>query len=354
MDQKIKDNGIRFIAVMGIAALLGFGTFVILRTYEFFPPIANRLLNAATSLTTIFRPSERLILESSKVNLSSGDTFTLSWTHTGGRGQQTPALFYPCLDAVSLSVVGNGSAGIIPCNSSYPILTTTNNLDLTVLSTTSRFVDLPVSLSIINQNEEKPQISESLLLLINNANLKAGTETDALLPATENTTSSSTAIKKPVPPKTDTTPKTSAAGPKKETLYPVGTSGTSTSTKPDLIVRILEIGVVDKTSNVFIATTTLKNSDRIAVRFEVENLGREASGEWRFNAVLPTYPFYIFQSEAQQSLSPRDRIEYTLGFDNIEKSDGNLLTINADPASSINESNEENNIARTTIGGVKF
>jgi len=353
MDQKIKDNGIRFIAVMGIAALVGFGTFVVLRTYEFFPPIANRLLNAATSLTNIFRPSERLILESSKVNLSSGDTFTLNWTHTGGQSGQTPALFYPCLDGVNLSVVGNGSARIIPCSSSYPILTTTNNIDLTVLSTTSRFVDLPVSLSLTNQNEEKPRISESLILLINNANLKAETGTNALLPATKNTTSSST-TKKLVPPKTDTTPKTPTAGPKKETLYPVGASGMSTSTKPDLIVRILEIGVIDKTSNVFIATTTLKNSDRIAVRFEVENLGREASGEWSFNAVLPTYPSYIFQSEAQQSLSPRDRIEYTLGFDNIEKSDNNLVTINADPASSINESNEENNIARTTIGGVKF
>lgn len=124
--------------------------------------------------------------------------------------------------------------------------------------------------------------------------------------------------------------------------------------KPDLAVKISETGVIDKITNIFTATTSLRSIDRIAVRFSVENLGTKETGSWYFNAVLPTYPSHIYSANSQTSLLPGDRIEFTLGFDSVEKKDGNVVVINVDPANSIFEASEENNIARITIDGVSF
>lgn len=149
-------------------------------------------------------------------------------------------------------------------------------------------------------------------------------------------------------------------GPKTETLQLINSPAPVKDVgKPDLAVKVLEIGTIDKATNVFTATTTtttttLHSFDRIAVRFAVENLGTKETGSWRFNAVLPTYPSYIYSSESLVSLLPGDRIEFTLGFDSVEKKDGNVVIINADPANSIFEASEDNNIARVTIDGVIF
>ena len=161
-----------------------------------------------------------------------------------------------------------------------------------------------------------------------------------------------TEIKSEVKPVTAPVP---TAGQKTETLQlinpplPVKDVG-----KPDLAVKILETGVIDKVTNVFTATTSLRSVDRIAVRFSVENLGTKETNLWYFNAVLPTYPSHIYSASSQISFLPGDRIEFTLGFDSIEKKDGNLVIINADPANSISEASEDNNIARVIIDGVSF
>ncbi len=148
---------------------------------------------------------------------------------------------------------------------------------------------------------------------------------------------------------------TQTVGPKTQKTYPVtGTGASSATGKPDLAVTILDIGTVDKTSGAYTATTTLKSTDRIAVRFQVANIGTKATGAWYFNAVLPTYPSYIFSSDAEQSLNPGDRIEFTVGFDDVAQANGNIVVINADPTGSINEISKANNIASTTINSVQF
>ena len=146
------------------------------------------------------------------------------------------------------------------------------------------------------------------------------------------------------------------AGPKIETLQLINPPAPIKKDigKPDLAVKILEIGVIDKITNVWTATTSLRSIDRIAVRFLVENLGTKETDSWYFNAVLPTYPSYIYSSPSQISLKAGERIEFTLGFDSVEKKDGNIVVINIDPNNSVSEASEENNIARVTIDGVSF
>ncbi len=122
----------------------------------------------------------------------------------------------------------------------------------------------------------------------------------------------------------------------------------------DLEVQILDVGVVDKVSGYYTSTSTIRSTDRTAFRFVVKNVGTRETGSWHFNAALPTYPFHIYVSESKQNIKPGDHVEFTLGFDGIEKADGNTVVINIDPANSISEANEKNNVALMIINGVIF
>lgn len=193
------------------------------------------------------------------------------------------------------------------------------------------------------------------------------TKTDKDVSASNKNSTSTTVAVSPAPSQTGTntaatSSQTKTAGPEQKHLYSLGTTtiasgNTNTGTAPkqtDLSVKILSIGTVDKTTGVYTQTTALRASDRIAVHFSVENIGTKESGAWNFAAPLPTFPWYIFQSDYQESLKPGDRIEFTIGFDNIEKADGNVVRINVDPNNQVNEASKTNNTASTTISGVVF
>ena len=118
----------------------------------------------------------------------------------------------------------------------------------------------------------------------------------------------------------------------------------------DLAVRVIEIGVVDRETGTFTASSTPMRGNRIAVRFAVENKGTKVSPQWSFNAVLPTLPSYVYVAPMQQELGPGDRIEYTIGFDTFQtNSDSGDIVINVDPTGRVNEPNKENNIIRYTV-----
>ncbi len=145
-------------------------------------------------------------------------------------------------------------------------------------------------------------------------------------------------------------------GPVTTNTYPLKSTSTIQTThtgRIDLASEIIEIGILDRISGTFTPATSFKSTDRIAVRFRVQNTGGRESGSWYFNAALPTFPSHIFTSDSQQSLLPGAHIEYTLGFDNVNMT---ALTrefvINADPANSIGEATETNNIARISINPV--
>lgn len=117
--------------------------------------------------------------------------------------------------------------------------------------------------------------------------------------------------------------------------------------KVDLTAKITEVGILNE-AKTFVATTTLKTSNKIAFKFIVTNLGDKEVTNWRFSAVLPTNPFYIYQSNTQEKLGPRESIEYSLGFDKPKEGIGEII-INLDPARDIFEKNEDNNIIKKSI-----
>jgi hypothetical protein len=140
------------------------------------------------------------------------------------------------------------------------------------------------------------------------------------------------------------------AGAKTSGTYEIGgQSGHSTATSTlfglsDLIVNINAVGYLTSTStNSFVASSTVPSGSRPAVRFTIKNIGTNITGPWRFSASIPTQTVYIYQSQQQQSLSPNDSIEYTLGFDQANKGVDKLISITANFDHIVAESNTNNN-----------
>ncbi|MEX0917311.1 MAG: CARDB domain-containing protein [Candidatus Paceibacterota bacterium] len=144
---------------------------------------------------------------------------------------------------------------------------------------------------------------------------------------------------------------TRTPGTETSSTFPINENSTVVSDpngRADLAPRLLAVGVVDEDGN-FTEKDEVDQSDRIAVRFAVENLGTKTSETWRFTAVLPTHTIHFFDSPTQQALRPGDRIEYTLGFDGVKDNEKVTFTVNVDPSKSVPEVTKNNNILKVEI-----
>jgi len=155
------------------------------------------------------------------------------------------------------------------------------------------------------------------------------------------TTAPTTSGTKPVA----TTP---APGVKTAGTYPIGGAAAASPVSfyglPDLMVTVSAIGYLDTSSaDSFIASATVPDDKRPAVRFIVKNIGTNVSGTWRFEASIPTRGTFDYDSPLQQSLAPGDSIDYTLGFDRAREGTDQPITLTVDSDTRVTESNENNN-----------
>ncbi len=145
---------------------------------------------------------------------------------------------------------------------------------------------------------------------------------------------------------------TTTAGTKEDTVYQMkGSVGTpSLYGLPDFVTTIDAIGYLATTSaDSFVASSTVPTGSRPAVRFTIKNIGTNATGPWRFSALIPTQTAYIYQSQPQQSLNPGDSIDYTLGFDQANKGANETISITANFDHAVVESNTNNDSASAQI-----
>ncbi len=63
--------------------------------------------------------------------------------------------------------------------------------------------------------------------------------------------------------------------------------GTVNNGAPDLEVTITSIGTLERNTGAFIPNTNVNTNDRVAVKFQVENVGNGPSGPWNLSAALP-------------------------------------------------------------------
>lgn len=118
----------------------------------------------------------------------------------------------------------------------------------------------------------------------------------------------------------------------------------------DLTVTIISVGYLKSASpNDYVASDTVPEGMRPAVKFKVKNIGTNWTGTWRFEATIPTRSSYTFKSDVQQSIGPGDSIDYTLGFDQADDGSDRAVTITVNSDNSVNESNKNNNVATATL-----
>ncbi|MDB5204042.1 MAG: Peptidase sortase-like protein [Candidatus Taylorbacteria bacterium] len=115
----------------------------------------------------------------------------------------------------------------------------------------------------------------------------------------------------------------------------------------DLVVRIVDVGVMNN-NNQFYYSNSLSRNDKVAVKFEIQNIGGQTSGPFQFTANLPTYNNSLYQSNTENSLAPGETRQYTIGFTNPTQGNG-TVSFTVDSNNSVYETNEGNNYASRTI-----
>lgn len=338
---------LKAISIVGFVAILIFGVWGLIQIARMVPNLFSSIGSAAVSLSSIFVPAERLEVSLETANVTSGEPFTISWEHTNKRGNGTYRLSYACRGGVTMQAPDDRSTyQTVFCDTPFNFTNEESTMKVVSFSDSSRFVDVPLKLTYTRLSDGEMTASTETAITIENKAILSNT------PATVTTT--------PTPPSPVVTAPTPApsriirkAGTETRNVYTV-TSGARVSDpngRIDLSVVILQTGIIDPATNIFTQTASIRRGTKGAVRFQVTNVGTKQVENWNFNAVVPTFPMYIYSSDMQPALGPGDSVEYTLGFDQVDATaTKGIFTINIDPAGSIhNEISRDNNIARATF-----
>lgn len=348
--KQLAGAGLRILAVISFVAVLSVGMWGSVQIAKAVPGAMTSLAAAIASLSSVFIPAgsqEEILISSPSLTVSSGETFSISWEHIGKGSEGSYTFRYNCADGVHFISPGAAdSEGVVFCNVPFHFLNEGNSLALTPVSQNNRFIDATLFIDFTPNGSANPSISGSTTLTIVNEDVSSSPST--LTPSTPST---------PTTPTTPTQPTTPSQGtgstdlPTNEEVISVPVVSDPNG-QPDLVARVIEVGTVNKTTNVFTASSTPYSRSeeyRVAIRFSIENAGTKTSPQFTFNAVLPTYPQHIYSSAAQPELKPGDRIEYTLAFDRFTDAEEGVFTINVDPTNRVNEPNKENNLVKYTI-----
>lgn len=336
-NRDIRTASLKGLAVVGFIAILIFGIWGVIQVGRMLPNVFSAISAAAVSLSSIFVPAERLELTLPSANVASGEPFTLTWTHEGKRAEGTYTVSFECRDGLSMEAPSrNGVYQKVFCNTPFNLTNETSSMKLIALSNQSRYLDVPMKLTFTRLSDSKVTAETQTALTVVNEKI-------------------STTVAAPTTPSTPATPTTGTGvrpGTPSRNTYVITQAGrvSDPNGRPDLAVTILDTGTIDA-NNIYTKAGAVKRTERGAVRFVVENQGTKTIDGWAFNAVLPTLPMHIFSSPMQPALGPGDKVEYTLGFDQVDgAATGNSITINADPTNSVwNEITENNNIAKVIL-----
>ncbi len=311
--------------------------------------VGLKKITAAVTLSTsdIFT-SEEVIPEVSVDNIVVGKPFVLSWDHMKKATGGSYSLNYPCADGLYLTAdtIDAGKKTVL-CNKDFDFVNRGNQMTLIASSTQFSKVELPITLKFTRNGESKPLISSVIRVDILNPSIK-----DEIPVVVATTTTPVVTTPAPTQPVV-TTPKPTTPTPGQTTsnTYNIGGSTSSTVENPngkaDLRPVILDVGYLDSNNN-FVSDSAPRRSNRVAVKFKVENIGDKTSSSYRFNAYLPTYPSQTFNSDEQIGIGAGNRIEYTIAFDKALEGNQSFRIL-VDGSDNVKESNENNNDDSTTI-----
>jgi hypothetical protein len=346
----LKDSLLKILAVVGAITILSIGGLVVIVSLKNLPSLVSNLRAQAVSITQRFVPDEKIIVSLDNLYPKNNHKLNLSFEHIEKEDNGSYFFFYECRQGVYLERVLGSNREEVFCNNPYNFINKDNSLSLVLYAPKDELIEVPLSINYVKNNSNKVSKRGQVSIFINGEEIIESEEIseDDKITNSDNNKSNKTSSK------IEKNEVERKAGEKAEELLVFNETGNSENKfipdpngLADLRPEILEIGYIDRVTNIFTATSTIPFSKRGAVKFIVENKGSKSTGAWTFNVVLPTVPSYVYQSKLQQALLPGDRIEYIIGFDSAGGSGGsNVITVSVDPTNSVSESDEKNNIIK--------
>lgn len=351
-NQSNRSLAARGLAIVGVVAVLLIGAWLAVAATRFAPEVASSLGSAFVSLSSVFSGAEQLTLETSSETIISSVPFTLSWTHTKKEAEGSYTFSYYCTKGVYFtSPEAQGSETIIYCNTPFRFIHDDNTLVLVPHLSDPEPTQAIVAMQFTENGKTSPSLTAEKSISIQPS--ESTSMHSEQIPDSSTIPVTSEVSSTPEVPTSTIAPNTSSVAPgQTETntfTYGTTTSTVSTTGSVDLRAYSIAIGYVDPITGEFTATSTVTTSHRAAIKFAVENIGTRTSGAWDFIAVLPTRPFRTFTSPQQVPLNPGDKIEFTLGFDQIEGQRHVTATITVDPTYQTFDADRSNNVLRQEL-----
>ena len=332
-NQKKPSKGLKITVLVVLIALLAVGILLPIKL------VPNAFSSIASSISSLFVANKNVTISSNKTNVNSGDDITLSW-NGDHKTNGTYSLSYDCSTGLRLQTSTNQPHEIIPCGTTYYFSPNQNSIDVTAISESVRYADAKITLGFLENGASTLDTLAHTIVTVTNSTISDN------LAATNNSTTTTSNPTTPAPSTTvSVTPTTSTVmTTESHKNHPVS----NPHGLADLEVRPTATGYITN-NGVFIPSNSVTSSQQAAVKFSIVNVGDRNSGTWTFAMDIPSQTDPRFVSATQQNLGPGDRIEYVLGFKNINNTQQNTITITADPSNFLSEFSKANNSVQMHI-----
>ncbi len=330
-------NGLTLKGVLG-AVLTAFVILIILICLSFLPTIFSRFSSSlSAALYSVFVPAESSSVTVDKKIINSGEDFTITFKKGDSTDSGLFAVSHACGDNADLFAVLSNGLKKIDCDTPYYLLE--NDSAVKIRATTQdSVVRLAVDASFENNDTQK--VDKIGVARVTIKNDSVGLVTTSTPPAATST-GTNAAVNTNVTPANQTY----YTAPVVQPIY-IG--------KPDLAVRMLQVGLLNSGTNVISSRTQFSYNDMVGIKFEVRNDGDANTGPWTFTATLPSVSTPTYNSNSQISLKPGESIIFTLGFSNLVSQYTDTITVNVDPLNLVTESNENNNTLTSVITNINY
>lgn len=326
----MKELIMKILFILGIVAILIMIVFGIMRIV---PKIVSSLASAGSAISNVTINREDIAVNTNTDELTTGQSFILSWEHTNPKEEGVYAFSYECAADVEFKIVGkNNTQKTIICNTPFTLSDTPISVQLIpILTQKDSLRDIAVSILFTPTGVTVPSTKGEKVLTLRNFNdaSQGGNlaNNDVTITTDYDSLNEQSGTSTPTRPTTSNKPTTNNPTPS----TPITGGITPTYRAPaDLAI-----------SNVRATGTR--------VQFTVTNTGGRASGIWSFNYTLPTNPTTTTNSGVQVSLNPGESLGFTLNIGNTNNLTGNLVSIYLNPYGEITESSLANNAGSTTI-----
>ena len=275
-------------------------------------------------LSGLFGGGGSKVTVTAPAQVTANQPFNVSWKYsTDEKGNY--AFLYQCKSGLTFK----SDSRRIPCGTAFTVGPTTT---LTITPTLEQIAStsVPITVVFLPSATSSPHVQGSATVVVRSTALA---QSD---PQTQPANQVPTPVAQtPVA----TTPEPEPTITSSEQTY------TSAATPTNLTVRIIAIGVIDRSTGMFVNRSPMYVDDIAAAQFDISNTGGSTSGTYYFSSNLPTATGYVYNSPAQSPLGSGDHVVNTLRW--TSSAQYGTFTVQVTGGG---DSNTSDNFASATIG----